>query len=341
MKLTCPTVGIVTLLLSAVTTPTRASTYTWIGSGGLGGAGSWNSNGHWSPTGPVTSADDTQFNAGAGTVNLGTGLRSAASITFGSSSGAYSFNVSSTPASGMSIGAGGIANNSSAAQVFNDSNKAYNIAVAANQAWQATSGNLTFNTTVGLGSFTLTLNPSVNKSVTIAGAIGGTGGISKIGSGTLNLNAANSYSGSTALSAGTLSFGVGQSMSGALNLSGGTLNPNNQTVSFGSLSLAGPSVISFGTEGVSQNLTFGSGAYTSGTLTIQNWSPSATSDRLFITAQPSPTFLNNVVFDGFGTGASWMPSGEIVPVPEPETYTLVTGLGLLGAAVLRRRMRRN
>ena len=47
------------------------------------------------------------------------------------------------------------------------------------------------------------------NSLTLAGALSGTGGFQKIGSGTLVLTASNSYSGATTISAGTLQIGNG------------------------------------------------------------------------------------------------------------------------------------
>lgn len=55
-------------------------------------------------------------------------------------------------------------------------------------------------------------------------AIDGSGGLTKLGNGTLQLNAANTYSGGTTLGAGTLSLGnAGALGNGALTVTGGTL----------------------------------------------------------------------------------------------------------------------
>ena len=52
------------------------STYTWIGSNGTGGNGTWNTATHWSPSRTIANAADIlQFNAGgAPTVTVATGF---------------------------------------------------------------------------------------------------------------------------------------------------------------------------------------------------------------------------------------------------------------------------
>ena len=83
-----------------------------------------------------------------------------------------------------------------------------------------TAHNLTFNTTGytvgGAGANTLTLAgaiPTISMasgiSATITRVIGGVGGLTKAGAGTLILTAANTYTGGTTISAGTLQIGNG------------------------------------------------------------------------------------------------------------------------------------
>jgi filamentous hemagglutinin family protein len=61
---------------------------------------------------------------------------------------------------------------------------------------------------VALGSNSLTIGTN-NTSTTFAGVISGAGGVTKVGTGTLTLTEANSYTGSTTISAGTLQVGAG------------------------------------------------------------------------------------------------------------------------------------
>jgi YVTN family beta-propeller protein/autotransporter-associated beta strand protein len=88
-----------------------------------------------------------------------------------------------------------------------------------------------FNQTIGslagagsatLGSAVLTTGND-NTSTTFSGTISGTGGLTKIGTGTLTLSGSNTYTGGTTLNAGTLAVGSNTALgTGALTLASGT-----------------------------------------------------------------------------------------------------------------------
>ncbi|WP_144637440.1 autotransporter-associated beta strand repeat-containing protein [Bordetella genomosp. 13] len=120
-------------------------------------------------------------------------------------------------------------------------------------------------TTVALGGNTLSFGTADDK--TFGGAIGGTGGIVKQGSGTQTLTGANTYTGGTTISAGTLAISGGGSLStqGTVNLAnagtafdiGGATS--NQAIgglagAAGSSVLLGSNTLTFGDAG---NHTFG------------------------------------------------------------------------------------
>ncbi|MFZ5780337.1 MAG: autotransporter domain-containing protein [Pseudomonadota bacterium] len=81
-------------------------------------------------------------------------------------------------------------------------------------------GSLAGAGSVTLGAATLTTGND-NTSTTFSGVISGSGGLSKIGSGTLTLSGANSYSGGTVLAAGGLT--VSGSLASGIIVNGGSL----------------------------------------------------------------------------------------------------------------------
>jgi autotransporter-associated beta strand protein len=87
-------------------------------------------------------------------------------------------------------------------------------------SFNQTIGSLAGAGSVALGAATLTTGTD-NTSTTFSGTISGTGGLTKIGSGTLALSGANTYSGGTTLAAGTLTLANNQALgTGALTTTG-------------------------------------------------------------------------------------------------------------------------
>jgi len=66
---------------------------------------------------------------------------------------------------------------------------------------------------------TLNANTTFDTGMSVNGIIGGTGGLIKIGGGTMSLNAANTFSGTMAVNVGTLKLGASGSINDATNLS--------------------------------------------------------------------------------------------------------------------------
>jgi autotransporter-associated beta strand protein len=77
--------------------------------------------------------------------------------------------------------------------------------LSAAQTWSVSNiGNTEFGKTIANGGFLLTLDGSNSGTGTINSQIGGSGGITKNGTGTWTLSGQNAYSGNTTLNAGTL-----------------------------------------------------------------------------------------------------------------------------------------
>lgn len=109
--------------------------------------------------------------------------------------------------------------------------------------------------TSGTGATSIDTN---GQNVTFATPIGGTNGLTKAGAGTLILNAANTYSGTTSLAGGILGYAnAGSFGSSRLTFNGGTLQYIGLSTDLSSLFNAGGSgPVSVDTNG--QNVTFGS-----------------------------------------------------------------------------------
>jgi len=156
------------------------------------------------------------------TVNV-SALQKVTGITFVSAGGKpFTFNGGGT----LTIGEAGITNNDSAVQTFNCP-----IALRASQRWSTGSGGLAVSSTIDTAGYLLLVEGP--GPVTLSGAISGTGGLAKDGSGTLTLSSpgGNSYTGQTFIHGGTLAI----AQDNHLGTPPASLVPNQLTIDGGTL----------------------------------------------------------------------------------------------------------
>jgi len=220
---------------------------------------------------------------------------------------------------------------------------------------------------VSLGTGTVTVSNAVTD--TFSGAISGTGGLTKTGSGVQVLTGNNDYTGATTVSSGTLelarsggpslgstasvSVGSGATLllsasdqvnnSASVTLSGGTITRGSGVSEvFGNLNLTAASFLDFGT-GAAGSMEFSGIDYApSALLTLQLFN--FTQGNTFVirnTTDLSSFIGTGFTFDGDGGfGSSSFSDGTftITAIPEPSTYAAAAGLLAMMLWPARRRL---
>jgi hypothetical protein len=197
----------------------------------------WNGSGaydYWS-TGANWVAAHSPANNGAVTVQFAGSTRlspivdyswSIAGLAFNSGASAFTLDGST-----LTIGSGGITNNSTNLQTVNNS-----VTLGAAQTLSAAAGDLTVG---GSGSvdnkgFTLTVDAALDTTLALPGSVYGMGGLTKTGDGIVNIgysiNDGDSITGAVQVLGGTLYIGGELRTSGRLTISSGA---NFQTNNYG------------------------------------------------------------------------------------------------------------
>lgn len=289
--------------------------------------GQWSSNGNWDPTVVPTVGADILFDnthvTTAQTIDTGAN-RNVRSISFDAPFN-YTLNNNTITFDNQGVpGFSGIAVTQTHGSATDTVNSNLSLANAINIRNNA-SGTLNVNGSIATNGKAITLDGT--GTTNLAGAISGTGTVTKNDSGTDTLSGASSYSGGTTINNGTLNANQATALgTGGVTLAGGTLGSTNgstigNTVSLtGTAAIQGLTVTGALTETGSQTLTL-NGA----TLGAVNLSNSNTGQTLTTQVDSGTSQISGVIANG-GTGAGSLTktgAGELV-LGGANTYTGTT-----------------
>ncbi|MDI1251289.1 MAG: autotransporter-associated beta strand repeat-containing protein [Lacunisphaera sp.] len=229
---------------------------------GGGTDGLWATNNNWNPTVvPTVGADilfDNTYANAAQTINTGAD-RNVRSLSFDAPFG-YTLNNNTLTFDNQGVaGFSGLAVTQTRGTATNTINSAIALSNDINIR-NNSSGTLNLTGTINTNGNTITLD-GTGQATNLTGVIANTGAVVKNDSGTVALNAANTYSGGTTLNNGTLATNNNAGFgTGAINLAGGTLASTAGNTIGNALSLTASSGLSGLTA--TNTLTQSGGSYT-------------------------------------------------------------------------------
>ena len=173
-------------------------------------SGNWDATNNWTSYQIASNGFAVGITGAFGGIITNNAVTNISSLTY--SNGAGAFTLTGTNAGQTLTISSGITNNSAATQMIS-----LGLDTTSNQTFNAVSGNLTLGAISNAAA--LTMQESADRAITVNGAITGNGTLIQSGSGTLNLNASNSYVGGTTLNGGTVVAGNSASFgSGAVSV---------------------------------------------------------------------------------------------------------------------------
>jgi fibronectin-binding autotransporter adhesin len=220
-----------TQLLLVYTAPLVSSVYTWNTTDGL-----WSDGANWAGALAPSNTSSIVFAGASGGVSTNDSqVNDISGLTFSNTAGSYTINGSA-----FTNGVSGVVNNSASAQTVNN-----DITLGGAQIFNAAAGDLTFGGAVDNNGNLLNVTGAGNTALN--GAVSGSGGLTKLGSGSLTLGGNNSFTGTLTANAGTVLV-AGTQATTTINIGGGTLllgadhvltNGATLTLSNGTVNLGG------------------------------------------------------------------------------------------------------
>jgi autotransporter-associated beta strand protein len=273
----------------------------------------------------------TTISAGVVNIQNASALGTTAGYTIVSSGAALQVQGGLTVAEPLRLYGSGISNNGALRNLSGNNTWSGAVTQYAASLIYSDSGTLTFDVASGssvTGGYALTFAGAGDFKVNDPIAIGG-GTLTKNGSGTITLSAANTYTGVTTINTGRLEYGIANAIAtGRIAFGGGTYSTGattGYTDAVGTLTLTDNTVLALGTG--SHTLTFANSSavtWTSNTLlAVTGWTgtlgSSGTSGRLFFgntSAGLTTAQLAQVMFliNGSYYSSKILSTGEVVPL---------------------------
>jgi autotransporter-associated beta strand protein len=242
-------------LLLVYTAPEIGDEFEW-----GAGSGNWNTSGNWTNNSVPPATGAKIYYSGAGGLSTNDVATEITGLTFLSGAGAYTVSGDA-----LTIGLFGIANDSTAVQTVD-----LDVVLGGNQIFEAASGDLVIGGAVNNDGNLLTVDGAEN--VSLNGVVSGSGGVTKIGNGTLTLGGNSTFSGTLAAEVGTVLISGTQATT-TLNVDGGTLllGANDVLANGATLTLSSGTVNLGGFSDTVATYNQSAGVFTNGTLTASTY----------------------------------------------------------------------